>query len=145
MPITTIKANTILDYYFGGQTGATGSVVPDPMYFGLSTTLVGATGWASVTEPNTGAYSRVAYANTAPANWAVAQTGVTYNTSAVTFPKSTYTWGGTGTPSLSLFITDVGPTGAGNVIWYMTLDPPMAIDTNTTVTFQTGCINVQWT
>jgi hypothetical protein len=141
MPASTIKLNTTLDYYFGGQTGATGSVIGATGYFGLSTTLVGATGWATVTEPNTGAYARVAFGNTA-SNWAVAQTGVTYNTAPVTFPKSTYTWGGTGAPCLSLFITDIpSPTG-GNILWYMTLDPPMAIDANMTVTFQTGCINV---
>jgi hypothetical protein len=143
MPASIAKLNGILDFYFGGQTGATGAATPDPMYFGLSTTEVDEYDWSSVTEPGTSgdSYGRVEFGNTA-SNWALAQTGATYNISPIVFPTSTLSWGGTGAPILSLFITDEDYPTDGNVIWYMTLDPPMAIDVNMAVTYQTGCINI---
>ena len=134
MPPTTLMANNILNYNFGGRAYST-PAFPADVYFGLSTTLVDATGLASVTEPSGGSYARVAYSNDAtPQKWTVSSVGSLSNTDAIIFPKSTADWG----TILSIFIADTAT--AGNVLWYCTLVPSFIVLDDTVVTFDANSI-----
>jgi hypothetical protein len=138
MPITLAHKNIILNWYFNKST----NIVPTAYsYFGLSTTLVD--GLGIVTEPTGGGYARIPYANVS-ANWnpyMVSSTGSDWsafldNNYAITFPKSTASWG----TMLSLFIASA-LTG-GTVLWYKTLRTGFIVQKNNTISFVAGIITI---
>jgi hypothetical protein len=128
--ITTYLLNEILNYNFGLQA----YTVPSTLYFGLSSTVVTASGYTSVTEPAVGSYARVSFTNN-KTNWSTCSVPATglYNNVAVSFPKSTASWG----VMLSLFIID-SSSGTGNILWFKTLDPAIIIQNKTTTSFESG-------
>jgi hypothetical protein len=72
--------------------GATSSLLPDPIYIGLSTTTPGDDG-TGFTEPAAlDGYARVMVANDG-AEWAAAIGGEKSNTNAIVFPTATGSWG----------------------------------------------------
>jgi hypothetical protein len=133
MPATILSINEILNYHFGKQ--AYSQSAPATMYFGLSTTLVTASGWSSVTEPAAG-YARVSYTNDTN-GWTTSTTETLSNKLDVVFPESTSAQG----TMLSLFIIDTA-SGAGDVLWYTPLAPSIIVQANTVLTFGTGLIVV---
>ena len=137
MPSSNYAINKILNYNFGGTSYSS----PDPMYFGLSTTLVTASSTgASVAEPSGGSYARKSFDNNTT-NWGTSTLGNLRNLVALTFVESTGAWSTTIAPVVSLFIID-SASGAGNIWWYYTLTLPLVIPTSTTVTFPIGTILV---
>ena len=130
MPATTFTLNKVLDYLFGSAAYS----APNPLYFGLSTTLVNATGYATVTEPVAMAYARASL-NNDKTDWGDSVAGVLDNDVALVFPESTGNWG----TILSIFIIGTA-SGAGDVIWYYTLNPTVAIGDNTIATWAAGHI-----
>jgi hypothetical protein len=138
-PATTAMLNNILNYNFGSQ--AYSPALPATMYFGLSTTLVGAAGLATVTEPLTAsAYARVAYVNDT-AKWTTSSTGSLSNKVVIAFPQSSASWG----TILSVFIADSATRAAGNVLWYTTLAPSILIQNYTIYSIAIGAIVVTMT
>jgi hypothetical protein len=133
MPATLLTLNEILNYHFGRQEYSYSA--PTTMYFGLSTTLVTASGWSSVTEPS-GGYARVSYTNTTD-GWTTSTTETLSNKLDVVFPESTSEQGN----MLSLFIIDTD-SGAGNVLWFAPLYPSIIVQANTVLTFGAGLIIV---
>jgi hypothetical protein len=131
MPATTYYKNAIINWLFGKSS----SGVPANMYFGLSTTPVTDVGWSSVTEPNTGSYDRIIYANDKTI-WGMASDGIVSNILPITFPTCTNSWG----TILSLFIIAVDYPTSGSVLWYTTLATPIIVTTGKTVTFAPGII-----
>ena len=132
MPATTLTLNNILNYNFGVR--AYPYSLPDTiMYFGLSTTLVGATGLATVTEPATAAgYARYDYNGTnAPETWTTSTEGTLSNVNSFSFSESSSAWG----TILSIFIADAYSRNTGHVLWYQTLYPSLYVPTNFVVTF----------
>ena len=89
-----------------------------------------------IVEPSGGdAYARVSYSNDAsPQQWTVSTNGELENTTAVTFPESTASWG----TALNVFIADAA--SAGNILWYYTLSPSINIQANTVISFAAGDI-----
>ena len=139
MPSSNVAMNNILNYNFGGT--AYSDPLPDPMYFGLSKTLVTATSTgASVSEPSGGSYARKSFTNNTT-NWDTSSLGSLRNKVAVTFTQSSGTWSDSVNPILSVFIADTA-SGAGNIWWYTTLATPLIIPTLTTVEFPIGSILV---
>jgi hypothetical protein len=136
MPPTTALMNAVVNYLFGKQ--AFSPAIPDPLYIGLSTTRVDATGLASATEPLTASgYARISYANdTGASGWTTATTGSNSNKAAATFAESTADWG----TILSVFIADSGTRAAGNILWYYTLSPSVECPDNTILSFDIGHI-----
>ena len=131
--ITYYSANRILDRNFGG----TAYTPPATMYFGLSTTVIQIDG-TGATEPSGGAYARVALTND-KTNWGTASNASLTNSTAVTFPESTASWG---------TITYVGiwdASTAGNVWFFDALSPSKVVQSATVVLFAIGAITVQMT
>jgi hypothetical protein len=91
-----------------------------------------------VTEPGGGSYARTAaYSNDgSPLQWTVSSGGSLSNTEAVSFTKSTASWG----TIQAIFVADSGTTAAGNVLWFANLSPALAVPSNTTVTFDANTI-----
>ena len=136
MPATTITLNNILNYNFGAQVYS--PVNPANMYFGLSTTLVDATGLATSTEPATASgYTRQTYVNDT-AKWTTSSVASLSNKIAITWTQASASWG----TILSVFIADSTTRAAGNILWYHTLSPTMPVPLNTTVSFAIGAIIV---
>lgn len=133
MAITYYSANRVLDKNFG----ATAYSEPSTYYFGLSTTTIQIDG-TGATEPSGGAYARVSLANN-KTNWGTASNAALTNSTAVTFPESTTSWG---------TITYVGMWDAstsGNIWWFDSLSPARTVASSTTVLFAVGSITVQMT
>ena len=140
MPSTNLAINNILNYNFGGS--AYSETLPATMYFGLSSTLVTATSTgATVAEPSGGSYARKSFVNNT-SNWATSTLGTLRNLAEVAFVKSTGIWSTSIAPILSVFISDSGTTGAGNIWWYATLSVPLVVPTLTIVSFPIGTIIV---
>ena len=130
MAITYYSANRVLDKNFGG----TAYSEPATYYFGLSTTTIQIDG-TGATEPAGGAYARVALTNN-KTNWGTASNAALTNSTAVTFPESSGSWG---------TITYVGmwdASTAGNIWWFDVLTPARAVASTTTVLFSIGSITV---
>jgi hypothetical protein len=130
MAITYYSANRVLDKNFGG----TAYSEPATYYFGLSTTTIQIDGTGK-TEPTGGAYARVALTNN-KTNWGTSSNASLTNSTAVTFPESTASWG---------TITYVGmwdASTAGNIWWFDALSPARAVASTTTVLFAIGAITV---
>jgi len=137
MPATTFTINKILNYNFG----KTAYDPEDTIYFGLSTTLVtAASTGASVAEPATAdGYAREGYDNSAATGeWTTSTVGALSNTADVVFDISTDNWG----EIVSVFISNSGTRGAGDILWYYTLNPSFPVVNNTVVTFPIGTIFV---
>lgn len=133
MAITYYSANRVLDKNFG----STAYSEPSTYYFGLSTTTIQIDG-TGATEPSGGAYARVSLTNN-KTNWGVASNASLTNSTAVTFPESTASWG---------TITYVGVWDAstsGNIWWFDALSPARTIASSTSVLFAVGSITVQMT
>jgi hypothetical protein len=134
---TDVALSDILNYNFGKQAYAT--AIPSTMYFGLSTTAVDKTGYASKTEHSGDGYARASLANST-SGWTTSTAGTLSNKLAVTFPQCSATWG----TILSIFIID-SSSGAGNIFWYYTLSPSIATVTGMTVSFDVGSITATLT
>lgn len=96
----------------------------------------------SLTEvANSGSYARTTL-NPLDANWSDPSAGTqgeTDNSSAITFPTATGSWG----TVTATFLADNATYGAGN-IWYIgDLDASKTVDTSDTVSFAVGAFNVQ--
>lgn len=91
-----------------------------------------------VTEPGAGSYARSsAYSNDgSPLQWTASSGGSLSNTDAVSFTKSTASWG----TIQAIFMADSGTTGAGNILCFANLSPVLAVPNNTTVTFDANSI-----
>lgn len=131
MSVTYTSANKVLDYNFGGTTYS----VPTTLYFGLSTTAINIDG-TGATEPSGGSYARVSFTNN-KTNWGVASTGALTNSTAITFPESTASWG----TITHVFLADAST--AGNIWWFDALSPTRTVATATTVLFAIGAVTVQ--
>ena len=134
MPATTTMINNILNYNFGSQ--AYSPALPATMYFGLSTTLVNATGLPSATEP--AGYVRKSFTNNTT-NWNTSTVASLSNKVALVFAETT---GDLGTIR-SIFIATAA--SAGTILWYYTLAPAIVVLDNTVLTFAIGTIIVTMT
>jgi hypothetical protein len=131
--ITYYSANRLLDLNFGG----TSYSQPVTYYFGLSTTTIQIAG-TGATEPSGGNYARVAFTNN-KTNWGTASNAALTNSSAVTFPESSASWG----TITYVFMADA--LTAGNIWWFDALSPSRSVASATTVLFAIGAITVQMT
>lgn len=130
--ITYYSANYLLDYNFG----RTGYTAPATYYFGLSTTPISIDG-TGATEPSGGSYGRVSFTNS-KSNWTTnASLGTLSNTTAITFPESTASWG----TITYVFMSDA--LSGGNIWWYDALSPSRNIQSATTVQFAIGAVVIQ--
>ena len=129
--ITYFSSNRIIDNLFG----ITSFVVPTTLYFGLSTTAINIDG-TGATEPSGGSYARVAFINN-KTNWSTAANGIITNSTAITFPTSTASWG----TITTVAIWDAATLG--NIWWYDTLTPARSVASATTVLFAIGAVTVQ--
>jgi hypothetical protein len=114
------------------------TVTSQPVGSTPQTISVGTIKGGLVTEPSGGSYARSSsYGNTnSPLKWTVSSGGNLSNTDAVSFTKSTASWG----TIQSIFVADSGTTGAGNVLWFANLSPALAVPNNTTVSFVANSI-----
>ena len=91
-----------------------------------------------MTEPSGGSYARSAsYSNDgdgSPLQWTVSSGGSLSNTDAVSFTKSTASWG----TIQAIFVADASTNG--NILWFANLSPVLAVPNNTTVTFDANSI-----
>lgn len=133
MAITYYSANRILDRNFGG----TAYTPPATMYFGLSTTTIQIDG-TGATEPSGGAYARASLVND-KTNWGTASNASLTNSTAVTFPESSASWG----TITHVFISDA--SSGGNIWFFDALTPSRQVQSLTTVLFAIGAITVQMT
>jgi len=129
-PNTTIS--NILNCWLNDAT----YTIPDPLYFGLSTTTIGATG--TVTEPSGNAYARVSLDND-KSHWSTATAETLHNTGHVYFAAATGTGWGT---VKALFIATSGTTGAGTVLWYANLNPTLIIQNGTQVKYEASTMTI---
>lgn len=129
--ITYTSSNKIIDYNFGGTT----YTVPTTLYFGLSTTAINIDG-TGATEPSGGSYARVALTNN-KTNWSVASNGIITNSTAITFPTSTASWG------TITYVAIWDALTVGNIWWYDALTPSRSVASSTTVLFAIGAVTVQ--
>jgi len=130
--ITSFASNKVVDYNFGATSYS--GTLPATYYFGLSTTTINFDG-TGATEPSGGAYARVAFTNN-KTNWGTASSGILTNSTAITFPESSASWG---------TITYVGmwdALTAGNLWWFDVLTPSRAVASLTTVIFSIGAVTV---
>lgn len=107
--------------------------LPEKYYLGLSTVEPTASG-SNVSEPSAGAgYSRVELTTlSAPTN------GVVTNESAITFPKSTASWG-----TIPYFVIyDTATLGQGNLLMYGSLSTARSVEAATIMTIEAGDLNI---
>jgi hypothetical protein len=112
------------------------TVTSQPIGTTPQTISVGTIKGGLVTEPAGGSYARSAiYSNDgSPLQWTVSSGGSLSNTTAVSFTKSTASWG----TIQAIFVSDADT--AGNVLWFANLSPALAVPNNTTVTFAANSI-----
>lgn len=134
MSISTYAANKVLDKLFGNTTLAQ----PTTLYFGLSTTTPSADG-TGVTEPSGSAYARIAVTNSDKTNWTVASGASLSNSTAITFPESTGSWG----TVTNVIVYDA--LTSGNLWFWDVLTPSRAVATSTTVYFSAGGVVISMT
>lgn len=133
MPATIYAINKNLNYSFGS-----GSYIqPSTWYIGLSTTALTAsdTSGSVPTEPSDAAYAKVAFANN-KTNWSTATSGSLYNLTSASFTQSSTDQG----TIVAVFLTDASAISAGNIWYYYTLSPAIAVQANQVVTFEPGKI-----
>ena len=138
MPPTNYAINKHLNLDFGG----TAYSPPGTYYIGMSTTLLAATDTSGsvATEPTTGSYARVPFTNN-KSNWSTATAQNLYNITSASFPQSSASQG----TMVSVFLADNVTTGSGIIWYYYTLTPPIIVQQNTIVPFDTGSITASET
>ncbi len=132
MSNTYYSENKILDQLFGATSIV--ASVPATWYVGLSTTTPNEGGTGS-TEPAAGAYARVAVTNN-KTNFGTASNGVLTNSTAISFPESTASWG-----TITHIVFYDALTG-GNIWYWEALPTSRAVAANTTVYFATGALTI---
>ena len=137
MAITTTTANKVLDYLFGSIAFSNLST----MYMGLSTTQIQPDG-TGATEPSTSgtAYARMPIVNN-KTNWGTASAASLSNSTAITFPESTASWG----TITHVFLAASATVGAADIWYFEALSVPKTVQTSTTVQFAIGAITVSMT
>jgi hypothetical protein len=136
MAITTATANKVLDYLFGSIAFSNLST----MYMGLSTTQIQPDG-TGATEPSTStAYARIPIVNN-KTNWRTASAASLSNSTAITFPESTASWG----TITHVFLAASATVGAADIWYFEALSVPKTVQTSTTVQFAIGAITVSMT
>ncbi len=134
MSVSTYAANKNLNAWFGSV--ALGA--PATFYVALSTSTPNPDG-SNVTEPVSLGYNRVSISNGDKTNWTTATTASLSNSTAVTFPESTGSWG----TIVSIVLYDA--LTSGNMLFYDTLTPSRAVAINTTVYFAASGITISMT
>lgn len=111
-------------------------MLPPNVWIALSVQIYSdaATG-SALTEVATGAYLRVALANTL-ANWPTAVGGVKSNAAVITFPTATTDWG----TIYSFYIVDAA--SGGNVLYGADLSTPRPVAAGDTASFAAGNITL---
>jgi len=100
MSFTNLIENTVLDSLLGDSA----TLLPNPVYIGLSTTTINDDG-SGITEPTGGSYAKVSKANS-NVNFPGASAGVKKNATPIEFPTATGDWG----TITDWFISDSGGT-----------------------------------
>lgn len=121
MATTTYFLNTIMSGVFKSET------LPTNYYIGLSTSTPTTSG-TNVTEPSGGSYARVdvtSYLGTP-------SSGVITNTSNISFPDSTASWG-----TVTHYVIYDALTG-GNLLMFNALSSPMTIGTDVGIVIKSG-------
>lgn len=108
MPATHYANNIILNYQFKH----TGFPYPYP-YLGLSTTPIDENG-LGYTEPEDSQYKRYSGSSI---NWVSQEEGQVYNSTKITFPKSSVSWG----TIVEIFIAD--SQTSGSILYHSKLSP----------------------
>ena len=130
--ISNAQANKILGRYFGNIS----DTVATNLYIGLSTTAINADG-TGATEPSGGNYTRVLIANN-KVSWGNASSAVLSNLIEVSFPESTTSWG----TITYVFLSD---SIGGQPIYFDALTTPRQVQSQTTLIFATGTIQIRMT
>lgn len=123
---STYLANKMLDHTFK----VASYTVPTNIYVGLSTANPGDSGGA-LAEPSGNAYAR-----TVKNSWDAAASGATQNSSAITFPTATGSWGTV--THCALF----DASSAGNMLMYGALGTSQSVVNGNVVEFDTGALDV---
>lgn len=119
--------NKILDHIFGKN-----SYTPPTIYVGLSTAEPNDDG-SGLAEPGGNSYERV---QTSASDWNTASGSSLDNASDITFPTATGSWG-----TITHFALFDAATG-GNLLAYGELSQAKAIDTEDTVQFSSGDLDI---
>ena len=137
MAITYLQGGRVLDQFFG----AVSPTIASTYYIALSTTTPTNSG-TNFTEPSTSgtAYARVAVLND-KSHWGNAASSSLTNSTTITFPISTASWG---------TVTYVGiyataTVGAGSLLYYSLLGVSRVIAIGTTFYLNPGDITVSLT
>jgi hypothetical protein len=120
----TFLADELLDHVFG-----VGSYSPPTIYVGLSTADPTDSG-GGITEPSNG------YAREAHSAWDAAASGATENTGTITFDTPTGSWGTISHHFLSNALT------SGDLLFYGALDTSQTPDTDDTVQYADGALDI---
>ena len=128
---TTYWRNTVLDSVYQASSGNT-------FYIGLSSTTPTDAG-GNVTEPSGNAYARVQISG-----FSTAASSSIHNTAAIVFPTSTGTWFPLNAPATHWVMFDGAGAGA-HVLSSGTLEEPISILKNTTVTIASGKVVITLT
>lgn len=134
MPATMYAINKLLNQQFGGISAGS----PANWYVGISTGSLSQSiiSGADVVEP-TGGYARIELANN-KTTWTTSTSGSIINAISGSFGQSTSNWG----TVRSIFLADSPVILEGNIWYYYTLNPSIAIQENTTLPVDIGSINV---
>lgn len=124
--------NKVLDHIF-----SKGNYTPQILYVGLCVANPGeaGTGGSCNEVANANGYARE---QTSSAFWNTASGGQLTNALVITFPESTGIWG----TVTHFVIVDSGSYGAGNMLLYGTLSPPIAIPQGSLPRFPVGTLVV---
>jgi len=132
-----MAANTLSDYaenaILNEWFGATAFSPSGTLYFGLSTTTIGAGGVGGINEPTHASYAR-ASADNDKTTWSTSTTGGLSNDIAITFPQASAAWG---TVTYG-FIADHATSG--NLYAYGALGTSKSIENGDTAQFAVGTI-----
>lgn len=123
--------NHILDAYFGGVTYAPSGT----LYVALSTGIPTDSNGGGFLEPVGAAYARSSVTNT-KSNWTTASGGALENSTTITFPTATGSWG-----TISYFGVYDALTN-GNLLGSGILSPSRAITSGDTPSFQSGSFDI---
>lgn len=126
MTFSDYLENELLDHVF--KVGA--FTQPTNIYVALSTTDPGDDG-STIAEPSGGSYAR-----TVMNSWNAASGGATANTSAITFPTATASWG-----TITHFALFDAST-LGNMLAHGALTTSKAVGTGDTPEFAAGALDV---
>ena len=128
---TTYWRNKVLDSVYQASSG-------NSFYIGLSSTTPTDAG-GNVTEPSGNAYARVQISG-----FSTAANSATHNTADIVFPTSSGTWFPLNVPATHWVMFDGSGAGA-HVLSSGTLEEPISILKNTTVTIASGKVVITLT